>query len=102
MATLEIGAKNFIAGESLSADIADKGFSPESYGLNLTKSRGMLYFTEIPTQIGSAVLTGDVIAQCIDPIALGNDTYLVEDGGAFYTLNGTTLVKKQTGALSYT
>lgn len=97
MPVLEIKAQNFIAGESKTEYIADAGFSPSSYGLNLTKIRGLAYFIEAPTQIGASVLVapGDIIAQCIDPIALGNDSYMVDTVGSFYTLNGTTLVKGQ-------
>lgn len=99
MNVLEIDWKNFIAGESLSDAMGNGGFSPESYGLNLTKTRGMLYFNESTTDLGGATLTGNVIATTYDKNLLGNDAYFLDDEGAFYYLDGSTLTKAQsTGA----
>lgn len=96
METLEIRGKEFITGESQSDFISDKGFSPDSYGLNLIKSRGVLYFSETDTDRGGATLTGNIIASAYDKNFLGNDAYFVDDEGAFYTLNGATFTKRQT------
>src|SRR3990167_202435 len=98
MPILDIDTKNFIAGESQSDYISDKGFSPDSVNLNLTKIRGLLYFNEIATDRGGAILTGNIIASCPDPAYLGNDVYYLDDEGAFYTLDGATLTKKQTSS----
>lgn len=101
MPILEIGPKNFITGESQSDFISDKGFSPDSVNLNLTKIRGLLYFNEVGTDRGGATLTGNIIASCPDPAYLGNDVYYLDDEGAFYTLDGGTLTKKQTSAETF-
>lgn len=101
MPVLEIKAKHFIAGESRTDAISDKGFSPDSHDLNLTKMRGMLYFNEEATDRGGATLTGNMVADCIDPVALGNDAYYVDDEANFYTMDGATLTKEQTGANTY-
>jgi hypothetical protein len=95
MQTLDIGAKNFIAGESLTDSISDRGFSPASSYLNLTKDKGVLYFMEGVTDIGGATLTGNIVAATYDKNYLGNDGYFVDDEGAFYTLSGTTFTKRQ-------
>ena len=102
MAVLNINKDNLIAGESTTDAISDRGFSPDSVNLNLTKKRGMLYFAEAPTDRGGATLTGNVLASCEDPAFSGNDAYLIDDEGAYYTYNGTTLTKQFTGADTYT
>lgn len=91
-----LNPKSVILGESTTDLLSDRGFSPESYGLNLTKSRGMLYFAELPTDIGGATLTGTPIASTYDKNFLGNDAYFLDDGGAFYTLKGSTFTLRQT------
>lgn len=98
MQVLTVNAKDFIRGESSAEYVADGGFSPSSYGLNLTYERGTVHFHETATQLGATVLTGDVIASAHDWNSLGNDKYFLDDGGAFYTLSGTTLTKRQTVA----
>lgn len=101
MAISVINSNEFLKGES-SADWApDGGFSPSSYGLNLIKTRGLLYFSEGPTARGGATLTGNPIAFCVDPALTGNDAYFIDDEGAYYTYNGTTLTKRQTGVYEY-
>lgn len=96
-----INPTDFIRGESSSDYIADGGFSPDSYGLNLTKEPGILYFIESSTDRGGATLTGNIIASCPDPQTTGNDAYFIDDEGAFYRLNGATLTKGFTGANTY-
>lgn len=83
-------------GESTSEWVADRGFSPDSYGLNLTYKRGALFFVDGGTQRGSAVLTGNIICSAYDKNLLGNDAYFLDDEGAFYYYSGTTLTKAQT------
>jgi len=101
MPVIEIGAKNFIAGESTSDLVSDRGFSPKSNGLNLTKTRGMFYFRESGSEVGSSTLTGNIVASTFDPRASGNDSLHVDDEANFYTYSGTTLTKRQTGANTY-
>lgn len=96
MQSYTLKAKHFLAGESVSEWDDNGGFSPESYGLNLTYKRGNLYFSPSPTDRGGATLTGNILASCFDPASLGNDAYHLDDDGAFYTLNGATFTKKQT------
>lgn len=96
MQSYTIKAKHFLAGESLNEWDDNGGFSPESIGLNLLYKRGNLYFAPTPTDRGGATLTGNIIASCFDPASLGNDAYHLDDEGAFYTLNGPTLTKRQT------
>lgn len=97
----QITAKDFILGESQSAYIADRGFSPTSYGLNLTKERGALYFKEASTDRGSTTLTGNLVAKGKDSDT-ANDQYFVDDEAAFYTLLSATFTKQFTGVNTYT
>lgn len=96
VATFEIRGKEFILGESQSDLISDKGFSPDSYGLNLIKTRGQMFFMESPTQRGNGVITGNMLASAFDKNFPGNDLYFLDDEGAFYTLSGATVTKRQT------
>lgn len=102
MSVINIDYKNFINGESQSDLIADKGFSPATTQINLTKTRGMFYFNESPTDRGGATLTGNIIASCPDPAYSGNDRYYIDDEGAFYLIDSVTFTQKQAGAGSYT
>lgn len=85
-----------MAGESTSDSSNDGGFSPASYGLNLTYDPGMLYFSATFTDNAGATLTGNIIASADDRNYVGNDKYFVDDEGAFYTLSGATFTKRQT------
>lgn len=91
-----IDFKDFILGESENKRVPNRGFSQQSYGLNLIAEKGALYFQPDATDRGSTTLVEDVIATCVDPNFLGNDAYLVDDGGNYYTLSGSTFTKKQT------
>lgn len=91
-----LNADTFILGEGESNAIANRGFSPLTKDINLTKERGVLYFSGAATDRGGATLTGNVIASTYDNNFLGNDAYLLDEDGAFYTLNGGTLTKRQT------
>lgn len=102
MPVIEIGAKNFIAGESSADYVSDRGFSPTSSHLNLTKKRGVMYFAPTSTDMGGVTLTGAMVASCFDPSVLPTiDIYYVDDEAAFYTLDGVTFTKQQTGGNSY-
>ena len=99
MPVIEIGPKRFISGESQSDYISDRGFSPDSINLNLTKKRGVLHFIESPIERGTATLTGNIIGATEDPdLATNNDALFIDDGGAFYKYSGTTLTKQYTDA----
>lgn len=92
---LTIDFKNFTLGESKSARIADRGFSPESYGVNFYAEQGTMYFAGGDTDL-STNLEDNPICFATDPDYLGQDAYVVGDAGKFYTLDGTTLTKRQT------
>jgi len=96
MAQFEISGKNLIQGESQTEYIADRGFSPSSVNLNLTKQRGVLHFRETQTDRGGATLTGNIVADAYDVSFNGQDNYLVDENGAFYTLLDSTFTKRQT------
>ncbi len=96
MPVITLTPKDVIKGESTADWVSDRGFSPDSYQLNLTKIRGLIHFIEGGTDRGGATLTGNVIAYAYDKNFLGNDLYYLDDEGAFYTLDGPTLTKRQT------
>jgi len=94
---IQIDSKQIILGESTDELIADRGFSPQSYGLNLTKKKGELYFSPTATDIAGATLTGAPITRALDRTLAGPDCYFGDNEGAFYTLaNDGTFTKKQT------
>lgn len=100
---ITIDFKNFVLGESTTARTPDKGFSPESYGVQVYYEKGTLYFQQTETDRGSTTLVGDVIATCADPAFLGNDAFILDDAGKFYTLSGSTFTLRQTdGSKTYT
>lgn len=96
MKPLNVNWSDFVKGESSANDVPDKGFSPDSYGLCLTKTRGQLYFADATTDRGGATLTGNIVASAYDKNISGNDVYFADDEGAVYTMNGSTLTKRQT------
>lgn len=98
MNTFSIKAKHFLAGESTLDYGDDRGFSYDSYNLNPLYHPGWMYGIGGNGDITGGILTDNPIGSCLDPAYLGNDLYLFGDGGRFYTLNGTTLVLKQTVA----
>jgi hypothetical protein len=96
MNTFSIKAKHFLAGESTLDYGDDRGFSFDSDALNLQLHRGWVYAAPGQSQLGSSVIVGNPLLTCLDPAYLGNDNYIGDDGGNFYTLNGTTVLKLQT------
>lgn len=96
MNLLTIDAKQFKLGESQSRHEGDRGFSPESYGLNLEYDKGVLYGMGAATDIGGATLVDKVVARAKDKNSLGNDQYFLDASGNFYTLDGATFTKRQT------
>ena len=72
---------DFTIGESESDWMPDRGFSPDSYGMNLTKRRGSLYFAEADTNIASP--SGQIVAAERDTAYLGNEAYYITDEGSF-------------------
>jgi len=101
MATINIKPSDIVRGESSEDYLTDGGFSPSSRHLNLTLKRGHVSFAEAPTDRGGATLSGTIIASCVDPAVTGNDRYLVDDEGGFYTLNGATFTERQAAAANY-
>lgn len=97
MEVYTIGSKDFIRGESSSENVADGGFSPKSYNLNLTRIRGVLDFAPGLTDRGGGTLTDVPIASAYDKTLSGNDAYFLDVGGGFYTLaSDNTFTKRQT------
>ncbi len=96
MKPLQVDWRDFIKGESSADDLPDRGFSPTSYGLNLTKARGLMYFAESTTDRGGATVVGNIIASTYDKNFLGNDAYHLDDEGNFYTISGGTVTLRQT------
>ncbi|MBU2527528.1 MAG: hypothetical protein KKC03_13105 [Bacteroidetes bacterium] len=92
-----IDYKNFIAGENPADNIPNRGFSPDSYDINLLKKPGVLYFNPAVTNRSGATLTGRLVAVCIDPLST-DLAYYVDNNGAFYSLNydASIFTKKQT------
>lgn len=103
MAIIDINWRNFTAGESTNAWTADRGFSPDSFGLNLTKERGVLHFIEAATDVSDATIADTIIATTPDPLLAGRDLYMVGDEGNYYYQSGTTITLGDTGGgYSYT
>ena len=97
MRLLNIGRDNFIRGESSANDVADGGFSPLSYDLNLIRVRGVLNFAPTRTDRGGVTLTDVPLAATFDRTLSGQDAYYLDSGGAFYTLaSDNTFTKRQT------
>lgn len=93
----EFSAKDMIRGMSTSDDLPDGGFSPLTDAVNLTTTPGVLYAPAAPTD-KSTNLTENMIATCEDPSYLGKDALYLDDAGAFYSFNGTTLTKEVTAS----
>lgn len=96
MAYLTIGPEEFLQGESPLEYDPKGGFSSISYGLNLDRVPGVLYFSPSATDRGSTTLTGKIIASADDQNLSHNDKYFLDEEGAFYRLDGVTFVKRQT------
>lgn len=94
--TLVIDANNLIQGASLNDYTSNAGYSPRTKGINPLKVPGILYPQPPFTNIEN--LEGNIVASIADPNYLGNDAYILDDEGKYYTLSGTTLTKRQTDA----
>lgn len=88
---------NFARGASPSADINNGGFSPQSDNINLIAQLGILNATGQKTD-KKTNLTDEIIASAEDPTYLGVDRVFLDDSGAFYTYNGTSLTKPVTAS----
>lgn len=98
---IEIDAKDFIRGMSVSKHIANGGFSPETTAVNLIASPGALYSPMVGVD-ASTNLAGNIIASAGDANVSGVDKYFLTDTGKFFTLSGSTLTLRQTdGTGSY-
>ncbi len=94
METLTIDANNFILGASLNKWTGNAGYSPQTKGINPLREPGVLYAQAPFTDISN--LEGNVVASIADPNFAGNDAYILDDEGKFYTLNAGALTKRQT------
>lgn len=96
LASIIIDGRTFMAGTSLNGYIGDAGISPDFKGQNLFKDAGAILYPQPAGTDLSTNLLDDPIAYCTDPTYLGNDCFIVDEGGNFYTLSGSTLTKRQT------
>lgn len=96
---IEINATDLVRGMSTSDDTNDGGFSPSTSQVNLIANPGVLNSPALAVD-KSTNLTGNIILSADDPNYLGNDKMFLDDEGAFYTWNGTTLTKKVTDSTS--
>lgn len=95
MQTLTIDKNNILASVSQSDYDQNGGYSPESKGHNLLKEKGVIHGMPTVTDL-SANLLDNVIGTTRDRNFLGNDVYLLDASGNYYTLNGSTLTKRKT------
>lgn len=102
--TFEINSSDFIRGISSSNEIEDGGLSPETEGINLTKTPGLLYF-QAATSDNTGSLENDLIASCEDgtPGTGGVNQILVDDGAGganakYWSWNGSSLSNLATDA----
>lgn len=103
METIVIDANNFILqGVSVNDYLADAGYSPKSKGFNPLYTKGVLYPQPPITDISG--IEGNVVASINDPNILGNQAYILDNEGKFYTLDESNLLtKRQTdGTRAYT
>lgn len=98
---IQIGPNDFLKGMGTNDYANDGGFSPLSYGINLGVKPGALYSAPTKTDV-STNLSGNIIASCEDGQGGSNPRYFIDDGANFYTYTGTSLLKKRTGAKTYT
>lgn len=94
--TYEIGPNEFLAGVTSGANTEDGGLSNETTAYNPIAVPGVLYAPGAVTD-ASTNLTDEIIASCEDPI-LNYNRALLDDTGAVYTLDGSTLTKQATCA----
>lgn len=94
---LTISAEQFVNGYSFSDNISVSGLSPAQKGINLFKDEGTVLHPQ-PSATDITGLTDEAIAMIPDPLFGGVQAIILDDSGAFYTLDGTTLTKKQTDA----
>jgi hypothetical protein len=98
---LTIDASNFIQGMASSDYAPNGGFGSSSYGINPRITPGLIYSTPNEVDI-SANVTGNIIASAEDSQAtLGYDRLFVDDGAHYYTLSGSTMSLRHSGAKSY-
>lgn len=97
METIVIDANTFIQGASLNEFTQNGGYSPASRGINHLYAEGKIYMQPEDVDL-STNLEGNFIAGAYDPALGGNDAYILDNEGKFYTLSGTTLTKRQTDA----
>ena len=100
---LTFDVNDFIKGMSTSDNLPDGGFSPNSTGVNLAVSPGVVYGPAATVTITTAP-TNKIIAAAPDPVYLGTPSgsrykFLDEDG-AFYSFDSTAtgLSKKVTAS----
>lgn len=94
---INLDYNDFIRGMSTSDNVPDGGFSNLTDNVNLTYNPGVIYQPAASTD-KSTNLTDNIIAACDDPSYLGNDKMFLDDTGAFYIWNGTSLTKKVTAS----
>lgn len=92
---IEFGATEWIKGVSTSSEIADGGFSPETDGVNLIKTPGVMYAPAQQVDKSTSV-ADNIIASCFPQGSLSNDRYFVGDARKYYSWNGTSITLEKT------
>lgn len=102
---IEISSEDLIGGMTSSPYLMDGGFSNESFGMNLSNTPGLVYAQGAITNKSTNLATGrSIIASSEDPTPLTATIVrlMVDDGGNFYTWDGSTLTDVHTDATNPT
>ncbi len=89
---------NFRLGVSTTDKDANAGISPDERGHNLFKDNASIFYPQPAGTDLSTNLEDEIICMVQDPTNFGVDALILDEAGKFYTLDGTTLTKRQTDA----
>lgn len=101
MQSFTIDKNDLSRGISISPNHNNGGFSGVRKGVNLAVSECTLILPQPARNDlnGSSVVLDDIIAFTSDPTFLGNNGYALDEDGNFYTIDGTTVTKRQTDSV---
>lgn len=92
---IELDAKDFIRGASISKHTQEGGFSPETYGINLIAVPGVMHCPPavVDSDSDSRITTNKgIIASCGDDDVFGGyEKKMVSNDGKYYRYNGTKI-----------
>lgn len=98
---LEISASQFVAGMATTDYTQDGGFGNSSVNINLLTTPGVVRPMAAEVNVSTNV-TENMVASAEDSqTVVVYDRLFIGDAAGFYTLTGTTLTKRSTGAKSY-